>query len=104
MRESRKVSDELKKFYNDTLEEHEEEHEVEIVDKREDHKKNKIKLEQEWDKLEKQQKELSDLRKVEDDEREKARSDYESAQQYRKNMEKILREKEKQIELLDQEN
>ena len=48
MRESKKVSDDLRHFYKNTLDEHEQEHEVEIINKREVHKDDKQKLENEW--------------------------------------------------------
>ena len=52
MRESQKVSLDLKDFYQKRLEKHEDEHEVEIVDKRDKHKTLKKNLEDEWKTLE----------------------------------------------------
>lgn len=52
MRESQKVSLDLKLFYQERLEKHEDEHEVEIVDKRDKHKTLKKNLEDDWKGLE----------------------------------------------------
>lgn len=104
MRESQKVSLDLKVFYTERLDKHEDEHEVEIEDKRDKHKTLKKNLEDEWKILEDKQTHLKAEKDKLHKERNEAEILYKEAQGRRFETNSVLTEKKKQICLLEAEN
>ena len=99
--DSKKTAKNLEEIYEKKLDQQENEHEDEIFEIKEKHKKDKTQLEKDWAELQEIQKQLKTNKKMLENEREAAENLMINAKKRKKENKLKLEEKIKQIKMLE---